>query len=332
MALTILAANNATSVLASAISATATTLTIANGTGARYPTPVANTSYFKLTLIDAATESINEIVHVMAVTGDTFTIVRGQEGTTARSWSVSDIAANMITAGTLSAMAQYDTPEFITATGGRLLNVQRFLTAGTFTYNKTPGTRFVIVEVQGGGGGGGGTFDALANQRSVAGGGGAGAYARSLISSAFDGVTLIIGAGGVSGPANSNTSGGVGGTTRFGDLIVCPGGNGGTFSSNWAMPIHTSGAPSGIATTPGNLYNYSAPHGTPGYYANNGWLSGAGASSLMGVGGFQVGQTTPGADAGGNGSGGGGASTGATSAGQIGGKGSPGAIIVWEFA
>ena len=102
MALTLLTANNAQTVLAAGISASATSLTVNSGTGTLFPSPVAGTSFFKLTIIDAATGSLTEIVHVTARTGDVFTIQRGQEGTVPRAWSANDIAANMMTAGTLS--------------------------------------------------------------------------------------------------------------------------------------------------------------------------------------------------------------------------------------
>ncbi len=102
MALQLLAANNAQSVLAAGISASATSLTLNTGTGALFPSPVSGTSFFKLTLIDATTGSLTEIVHVTARAGDVFTIQRGQEGTVPRAWSANDIAANMMTAGTLS--------------------------------------------------------------------------------------------------------------------------------------------------------------------------------------------------------------------------------------
>ena len=102
MALQLLAANNAQSVLAAGISASATSLTLNTGTGALFPSPVSGTSFFKLTLIDAATGSLTEIVHVTARAGDVFTIQRGQEGTVPRAWSANDIVANMMTAGTLS--------------------------------------------------------------------------------------------------------------------------------------------------------------------------------------------------------------------------------------
>ena len=102
MALSLLAANNAQTLLAAGISSTATSLTVNAGTGTLFPSPVAGTSFFKLTIIDAATGSLTEIVHVTARAGDVFTIQRGQEGTVPRAWSANDIAANMMTAGTLS--------------------------------------------------------------------------------------------------------------------------------------------------------------------------------------------------------------------------------------
>lgn len=108
MALTLLAANNAQTVLAAGISSSATSITVNTGTGALFPAPVSGTSYFKLTLVDAATGSLTEIVHVTARAGDVFTIQRAREGTTARAWSANDIAANMMTAGTLDVMAQKD--------------------------------------------------------------------------------------------------------------------------------------------------------------------------------------------------------------------------------
>ncbi|HDV5959277.1 TPA: hypothetical protein ACMFR0_004436, partial [Yersinia enterocolitica] len=124
MALTLLSANNASTVLSAGISASATTLTVNTGTGGLFPSPVSGTSFFKLTLIDAATGTLTEIVHVTARTGDTMTIVRGQEGTVSRLWSANDIAANMMTAGTLDLFAQSG------ALGGSaLLNVGT--TAGT---------------------------------------------------------------------------------------------------------------------------------------------------------------------------------------------------------
>ncbi|SFN72318.1 Phage tail fibre repeat-containing protein [Izhakiella capsodis] len=101
MALTLLVSNNANSVLSASINATSTTLSVNTGAGSLFPAAVEGQSFFKLTIIDAATGQLNEIVHVTARNGDVFTILRGQEGTVARAWSANDIVANMLTAGTI---------------------------------------------------------------------------------------------------------------------------------------------------------------------------------------------------------------------------------------
>src|SRR5580704_12063314 len=98
-------ANNANSILAAPINTVVTTLTVESGDGALFPTPVANQP-FLLTLMDAATASVNEIVLVTAVAGDVFTIVRAQEGTTAKNWAGGDTCANIITAGAAQNMEQ----------------------------------------------------------------------------------------------------------------------------------------------------------------------------------------------------------------------------------
>lgn len=106
MALTMLAANNASTLLVSDISDVSTTLQVSTGTGNQFPSPVSGTSYFKVTLTSLAAGRNKEIVHVTARSGDTFTIVRGQEGTTAASWPSGSSVANLFTAGTFSDMAQ----------------------------------------------------------------------------------------------------------------------------------------------------------------------------------------------------------------------------------
>lgn len=103
-----LAANNAASVLAAPISAGATTLTVSPGTGALFPTPTGG-NYFCLTAVDAATGLVREVMHVTAVSGDTFTVVRAQEATPtpgAHAYALNDPVVNMWTAGQLAALAQ----------------------------------------------------------------------------------------------------------------------------------------------------------------------------------------------------------------------------------
>lgn len=87
MALTLLATNNAESTLASAISATDTSLIVSAGTGAEFPDAVAGESYFKLTLTDAATGSQVEIVNVTAKAGTSSRLnVRRKEHWRAHGW------------------------------------------------------------------------------------------------------------------------------------------------------------------------------------------------------------------------------------------------------
>src|ERR1700752_1361358 len=98
-------ANNANSNLAAPINTVATTLQVAAGTGGLFPTPQANQPFF-LTLIDSATQLVNEIVLVTARVGDVMTIVRAQDGTTAKSWLGGHICANLGTAATVPNMEQ----------------------------------------------------------------------------------------------------------------------------------------------------------------------------------------------------------------------------------
>jgi hypothetical protein len=72
--------NNATTTITARISDTDTSLTVASGTGALFPTLGAS-EYFKATLQD--TNNNFEIIKVTARTDDIMTVVRGQDGTLA---------------------------------------------------------------------------------------------------------------------------------------------------------------------------------------------------------------------------------------------------------
>lgn len=106
MAATILFCNNGSTTLAGSITNTATSANLAPGTGALFPNPTGG-NYFVMTFTDAATGLLNEIVHVTAISSDTVTIVRAQEGTEAQSWNAGDNAQNRLTAGQMSAMVQF---------------------------------------------------------------------------------------------------------------------------------------------------------------------------------------------------------------------------------
>lgn len=89
--------NNARSSLAAAIDDDDTSLSVASGQGSRFPNPTGG-DYFWAT-IDNGT--VDEIVKVTARSTDTFTIVRGQQGKTARAWNTGTRIENRVTKETL---------------------------------------------------------------------------------------------------------------------------------------------------------------------------------------------------------------------------------------
>jgi len=88
--------NNAFSTLAGSVTNIDTTFAVQSGHGARFPAISGGDWYF-LTLQDAANNI--EIVRVTALATDTFTVVRAQEGTTARTWAAADVVELRLTAG-----------------------------------------------------------------------------------------------------------------------------------------------------------------------------------------------------------------------------------------
>lgn len=79
--------NNAVATLAAGITNTATSISVASTQGSLFPTLGAG-DYFYATLIDSSNNL--EIVKVTARAGDTLTVSRGQEGTTARAYAAGD--------------------------------------------------------------------------------------------------------------------------------------------------------------------------------------------------------------------------------------------------
>ena len=128
-------ANNAYSALGSSMLIGATSLTLASGTGSRFPTPSGG-DYFLLTLADTSggSESAWEIVKVTARSVDTLTIERAQEGTTARAWASGVPVDLRITAGSLAG--------YTTLTGAQTLT-NKTLTGYTETQYNLTGTALV---------------------------------------------------------------------------------------------------------------------------------------------------------------------------------------------
>ena len=96
--------NNATSTLASGIASGATSLTVATGQGALFPT--LSGDYFYCTLSNTA--NTIEIVKVTARSTDTFTIVRAQDNTTASAFVTGDKVELRLVAAVLSNTAILD--------------------------------------------------------------------------------------------------------------------------------------------------------------------------------------------------------------------------------
>lgn len=102
MATTFAYGNNINTTLAAPISSGATSLTLTSS--ANLPTLSAG-QIMSLTLNDAATQSVFEIVHVTAIVGAVCTIVRGQDGTTAQSWLAGDYAYAPVNREILNALS-----------------------------------------------------------------------------------------------------------------------------------------------------------------------------------------------------------------------------------
>jgi len=97
--------NNATSTLAAGINSSVTSLTVATGQGALFPTLSAG-DYFYCTLANAV--GTIEIVKVTARSTDTFTITRAQDGTTATSWSTGDKVELRLVSASLNDLPKLD--------------------------------------------------------------------------------------------------------------------------------------------------------------------------------------------------------------------------------
>jgi hypothetical protein len=144
----ILFTNNASATIASTISSSATSITVASGQGAEFPV-LTGSDYFIATLVDSSNNI--EIIKVTARSSDTMTVVRGQESTSARSYTVGSLLELRVTAATLSSFAQQTggtiTAATITAStqftgpGTGLTGTAASLTAGVATLANTSTTQ-----------------------------------------------------------------------------------------------------------------------------------------------------------------------------------------------
>ena len=98
-------ANNCNTTLNGGITAIATSMVVTSATG--FPVPTGS-QYFYCTLADAATQTTIEIVKVTAVSGTTFTIVRGQDGTTGTIFASGAVVSLRLVAASLNDFPKLD--------------------------------------------------------------------------------------------------------------------------------------------------------------------------------------------------------------------------------
>lgn len=98
--------NRVRTILARNITVGDTALIAASGTGAEFPSPAAPGDAIALTLVSASNSRHYEIVYCVQRNGDTFTVWRGQEGTTPLPFQSGDLISLNMTAALYRRMAQ----------------------------------------------------------------------------------------------------------------------------------------------------------------------------------------------------------------------------------
>ena len=119
--------NNASTTLSAAITSSATSLSVASGGGALFPA-LSGADYFYLTIVDSAGNI--EIMKVTARSVDTFTVVRGQDGTTAQAWSGGQRVELRITRAMLDDLKSDAGSGYLPLSGGALTNALNISFAG----------------------------------------------------------------------------------------------------------------------------------------------------------------------------------------------------------
>lgn len=220
--------------------------------------------------------------------------------------------------------------------------LQIFTATGAGTWNRTAGTKIIIVEGAGGGGGSGAVVAAGDNNSGATGGGSSGFAGRtgpiSVIATST--AALVVGTGGTAGVAGGAQGGnGVASSITVGATTY-------TFPGGYGSPNYTAnGSVAGLANAGGpadhgvNTTGYSSA-GSIGFHhadvTSSSAVSGFGGSSWLGNGAPNRTGAGPGNQAGqspfgGYGGGAGGALCTDTASNAAGAAGAQGVIRVWEF-
>ena len=137
--------NNVVSSLAADITATQTTIQVVRARRAVLRTAHLRLRqrlkplkvYAKITLTDAK-ETVFEVCHLTAVNNDMLTVVRGQEGTAAKGWSLNDVIANFATRGSENQFVQIEqlqSGHYTSAVAGGTANGLTLALPATFFLN-----------------------------------------------------------------------------------------------------------------------------------------------------------------------------------------------------
>ncbi len=92
-------ANNASAALAAGVVGTDQTLVLASGQGELFPSP--GVEEIAPLVLRKATGEV-EVMYCWQRDGDTLSVIRGREGTTAQAWAATDRVSNRLTAGSLN--------------------------------------------------------------------------------------------------------------------------------------------------------------------------------------------------------------------------------------
>jgi hypothetical protein len=209
---------------------------------------------------------------------------------------------------------------------GGLVGVQVITTTGAGTYTPTTGTAIVVIELQGAGGAGGGSAGSPSNGAAGA-GGGAGGWVRVKLTTAFSGAAYTVGAKGTGG---SNANGTTGGDTVF----TATGGGGTVYTASGGIGGNAGGAATAVNV---GVVTAGGPSSSGIYAGVNNVIGGKGGDSMYGRAAqcvrFNAANSTVSGNAGtGKGSGGGGGASVGTGAATLGGDGTDGVIVIWEFS
>lgn len=132
--------NNASAALASSITTSSTTITVTTGAGAQFPA-ISGGNYFYATLTDSSNNL--EIVKVTARASDVMTVVRAQEGTTARAYAAADKIELRVTAAGMNSFPQLGLDN--TFTGVNTFNTPIAVTSGGTGGTTSTGSGAVVL-------------------------------------------------------------------------------------------------------------------------------------------------------------------------------------------